>query len=247
MNDDVNGNRLDETLELTQLLSLFYRQIAQLKVWLREGDLNQQVSRMMQLNTLPEPQDLATAINLQLQAWLAKTRQHYKPQLTPREYQRLEQALYAMVALADELLVIELDWPGREAWQDTLLEQSCYHTSAAGERVFDDIDRLLTQRSHNALCRQLAAVYLIVLRLGFSGRYRSQQQQLSEYRTQLFALMGPQKNMQAQPTCAQAYQHNLETDGEQRLAPLKHWYKGLLFVVLGYGLMGMLVWGYASA
>jgi type VI secretion system protein ImpK len=80
-------------------------------------------------------------------------------------------AQYAFVALLDELLLFS-DWPGHDAWEAKPLEVRVFGTRAAGERLPDAIEALLTQR--DASQRDLANVYLACLILGFRGRLRGQ-------------------------------------------------------------------------
>jgi type VI secretion system protein ImpK len=80
-------------------------------------------------------------------------------------------AQYAFVALLDELLLFS-DWPGRSAWETKPLEVRIFGTRAAGERLPDAIETVLTER--DASQRDLANVYLACLILGFRGRLRGQ-------------------------------------------------------------------------
>ncbi|MBR9972000.1 DotU family type IV/VI secretion system protein [Magnetospirillum sulfuroxidans] len=77
---------------------------------------------------------------------------------------------YVMTALADEAMLHQVDWPGREQWMGSLLEQSLYGSQVAGEEIFDlgqsIIDGTLTGRA------DLAATIMLALSLGFRGRYR---------------------------------------------------------------------------
>lgn len=77
---------------------------------------------------------------------------------------------YVMAALADESLLHEVDWPGREQWMGTLLESSLYHSRVSGEEVFTlahgIVDGSVVGRS------DLSAAILLALSLGFRGRWR---------------------------------------------------------------------------
>lgn len=77
---------------------------------------------------------------------------------------------YVMAALADEAMLHEVDWPGREQWMGTLLESSLYNSKVSGEEVFalaqGIVDGTVTGRS------DLAAAILLALSLGFRGRWR---------------------------------------------------------------------------
>lgn len=77
---------------------------------------------------------------------------------------------YVMAALADEALLHQVDWPGRQQWMGTLLEQSLYGSRVAGEEIFDlgqaIADGAIIGRA------DLAAAILLALALGFRGRWR---------------------------------------------------------------------------
>ncbi|MBY6262595.1 hypothetical protein EI613_11820 [Azospirillum sp. 412522] len=80
------------------------------------------------------------------------------------------EAQYAMAALADDLFIHDVEWNGREVWRSALLEQALFRTRLAGERIFDRMEALLA--SNDRRLSQLAAVYLLLLGLGFKGRHR---------------------------------------------------------------------------
>lgn len=95
-------------------------------------------------------------------------------------------AQFAFVALVDEVLLYQ-PWPGQSLWQETPLEQRLFGTRIAGERLPAQIDTLL--KEHDPLNRDLAALYLMCLTLGFRGRLRSTggAEQSKEWCRQLFA------------------------------------------------------------
>lgn len=95
---------------------------------------------------------------------------------------------YVLAALADEVF-LHLDWWGRGAWGASLLEARLFGTQVAGERVFERISQLL--RDRDPVQRDLAAVYLMALSLGFQGRYRESPDayRLEEFRRELFGFV----------------------------------------------------------
>ena len=80
-----------------------------------------------------------------------------------------KRAQYAMAALADEIF-LHIDWPGREAWRQNLVEAKLFGSHRAGEELFERIDDLLRDRDSGK--NELARIYLSVLALGFQGKYR---------------------------------------------------------------------------
>ncbi len=135
-------------------------------------------------------------------------------------------AQYVMAALADEVF-LQLDWPGRDAWQANLLESRLFGTHRAGEEVFLRLDALL--QSRDPIYTDLAKVYLFALGLGFQGRYRDTAggaARLEEYRRQLFdsiANREPRLQGGAEPLFAQAYASTLADAEEVRLPYLRRW------------------------
>ena len=76
------------------------------------------------------------------------------------------EAIYALMALIDELLV-QTNWPGRAEWQASPLQLRHFHENSAGENFFRRAQTLLGQ-PHRAHVLQ---IYFLCLALGFQGRY----------------------------------------------------------------------------
>src|ERR1044072_2317156 len=96
-----------------------------------------------------------------------------------------KEAQYVMVALADEIF-LNAEWEGHRSSVSNLLESKIFRTHVAGELFFQRLDRMLVER--DPVYRDLAAVYLMALSLGFRGKYRGRDDrgQLERYRRQLF-------------------------------------------------------------
>jgi type VI secretion system protein ImpK len=231
-----------ESINLVNLMSQFYQQVATIKMWIREGKLASEVVAILKLDNLPSNSEMATAISLLLNQWIAKKRLEYQHTLTGREQVMLDKACFAMVSLADELLIMELDWPGKEHWHQVLLEEQIYQSCSAGVALYNDVDELLADGSYDALERQLAALYLLVLRLGFCGRYRDDEAQLAQYRKKLFKIVNRGQKDETETICSQAYQQQLTSEQEQRLAPLANWYRTMTYGAIVYIASGIVLW-----
>ncbi|WKE64476.1 DotU/TssL family secretion system protein [Gallaecimonas kandeliae] len=85
------------------------------------------------------------------------------------ESRQVEAVQFAFVALVDESLLFS-DWPGRACWGEAPLEARLFGSRSAGERLPDEIEKLL--REQEPATRELANVYLLCLALGFRGRLR---------------------------------------------------------------------------
>jgi type VI secretion system protein ImpK len=135
------------------------------------------------------------------------------------------QARFLKAALADELM-LHLDWAGRSAWRHFLLEATLFRTSLAGDRVFDEIDRILSARE--ASDRRIAQLYLHVLSLGFKGRHRDArgEELIAECRNELFQFVyqrAPGLQGQDRVLSSQAYASTLSHLAATRVRRLSRW------------------------
>ncbi len=154
------------------------------------------------------------------------------------------EAQYVMAALADEVF-LNLEWAGKQAWESNLLETRLFGSHMAGELFFRRLDALL--RDRDAVYRDVAAVYLMALCLGFQGKYRGTRQagELEEYRRKLFAFV-----FRRQPSLLkgerrlfpQAYEHTVQETSAVRLPHTGRWVIALAVVALFYLLVSHGLW-----
>lgn len=232
----------EKAINLVNLISEFYAEIATVKVWIRDGQLSNEVATILKSDNSPSDIDTANAISVKFSQWVARKQLFYRDKLTGIEMQLFNKALYALVSLADELFIMELDWPGKEHWHEMLLEDQMYQTCSAGVGFFHAIEELLSDGNYDALERELAVVYLLVLRLGFKGRYRNDEETLSDYRNKLFAIVNRGQAETDGEICLESYQQILVSEQEQRLAPLSKWYRSFAWGGLAYLAAGALAW-----
>jgi len=223
-------------------MSEFYQQIALIKTWICDQELNRHVMNILQQNTIPTNKEKATAISLMLTQWIEIKRLKYRSVLTEREFQIFDRACFAMISLADELLIMIIPWPGKEHWHDVLLEQHSYQSCSAGVMFYRYIDELLVDKNFDDLKKQLAGVYLLAMRLGFAGRYRDNKSELNDYSKKLFSLLKRDEKSSSDFISTEAYKHNLKSQNEQRLAPLSNWYRGITYSLVAYSLIGIALW-----
>ncbi|WP_414449375.1 DotU family type IV/VI secretion system protein [Burkholderia sp. 22PA0099] len=163
------------------------------------------------------------------------------------EDSRLEQqALYLMTALADEILIFELDWAGHDAWLDVLLEQAMFGTGNAGSRFFAMAEALVEASLPTPRHVDLAAVFLLAMELGFRGRYRARQAQphLDRIRERLFqrvSAAGASPDDDG-PAFAQAYAYPLTGSRDERLAPVSPWRNLGLYGLAAFLVLGVVTW-----
>lgn len=147
-------------------------------------------------------------------------------------------ALYATCALVDEVLVLDFAWPGQEAWLDLLLEYRFFRSRVAGQRLFVQLEQFLL----NEADADLAAIYLLVLKLGFKGRHRGPQGEarLRQLRQSLLARVRVGEDDDG-PLFPQATQFEI-AGKEVRLAPLRPWLRAGGMALIAYLLLSSAVW-----
>jgi type VI secretion system protein ImpK len=158
-------------------------------------------------------------------------------------------AQYAMAALADEIF-LNLQWSGRTAWRDHLLEDKLFGTRRAGEEIFNRIEEVL--RDREAVYGELARIYLTVLALGFQGKFRGEpdgEQAIDSYRHRLHRFIfgrDPQAGRGIEHVTVQAYGATLDEARKTELPYLKPWIWVMVVIVLVWVGAAHVVWHYAT-
>lgn len=155
-----------------------------------------------------------------------------------------KRAQYAMAALADEVF-LNLDWPGRDAWRQNLVEAKLYGSHRAGEELFERIDDLLRDRDsgHN----EIARVYLSVLALGFQGKYRGRadaESELEVIRRRLYRFIfgrDPKVVRGREAVAPQAYMGTIERPRVE-LPHLKPWIWAIVLIVVVFAATQHVIW-----
>jgi type VI secretion system protein ImpK len=193
-------------------------------------------------NVAVDYNQLAAYLSRQLEGYLMRQRKKLDEICTAQELKTYRQGEYVMVALADELFILEIPWPGAEHWHRYLLERRLYGSDASGQQFFTRLEGLLQDKSQDMLLKDLAAVYLFAIRMGFAGQYRgsSRYQELDKYQRALLTFIGQTGN--GLPLFKQSYSHTMNEVVSLRLAPLAPWKKGAVLVFLVYILASYWVW-----
>jgi type VI secretion system protein ImpK len=147
-----------------------------------------------------------------------------------------KEAQYVMVALADDIF-LHMEWEGQRAWDSNLLEAKLFRTHAAGQIFFEKLDRLL--REQNPVHRDLAAIYLMALSLGFKGKYYGMDDRgkLARYRRQLFVFIfdrEPELDDKTRYVFPEAYYHNVREESHRKLSDPRKWFVVLGLVIIVY-------------
>lgn len=98
-------------------------------------------------------------------------------------HMHIDAAVYALVALMDETILCSHDWPALSLWQACPLEYDLWQTHSAGDEVPRRIQTLLMER--NPAMRDLAALYLRCLTLGFGASRQNAHTQAHQETCQL--------------------------------------------------------------
>ena len=236
----------------------FYEEVARIKLAIRDGALAAYLAGELAATNgdaaRPDDEttegvaaaadngvDLAAGVSQRLAGRLREQGRRVRECANEEEQRLYRFAQYAMAAHADELFLLELEWPGRDHWHERLLERQLFRTATSGRDFFIYCDRILAARGNPPLMEDLAAVYLTAIQLGFKGQYRGRPQ-LAEYRRRLLRFIGCAEDQPSEGRAfTQAYTHLVSEAEGTRLRPLSRWYRwavagGLLYLVLSSGL-----------
>lgn len=243
------SNRLSLTSPMIENFHEFYNLVLRQKeLALRAGDVNE--PNTQEENTEKEIRyPLVDKIQRRMVILLEEQSRQSAAQTGEFTRTHYQEALYAMVALADEIF-LTLDWLGVKRWEHSLLESQFFHTQIAGELVFDKIEQMIA--NNDPMRVDLAVIYLMVLGLGFKGKYHGEEDQgkIALYRQQLYALIYrhpppfyPTDQEHLIPDC---YEHVLDSSAMQGLPEIRLWYYAFAAILTIYLFISTLLW-YAVA
>src|SRR3569623_487350 len=150
--------------------SAFYEDVARIKLAARQGELARLLDPKAP-HVQIEPHELAERVANRLLALLDRQAHEVAATATEAELAAYRQARYVMVALADEIFILDLPWPAAEHWPEHLLEYTVARSRIAGRRVLDMAAAVQDCRAPTPLGVALAAVLLLALQQGFQGKY----------------------------------------------------------------------------
>jgi type VI secretion system protein ImpK len=164
------------------------------------------------------------------------------------ELESIADARYLKAALADEML-LNTPWIGRDCWTAHLLEASLFRTSVAGERVFERIEQLLSNREPSL--RPIASLYLSALALGFQGKYRGagETERFAGYREELFQFVyqrRPDLSGRDRVLSDRAYASTLSHIAPRKMQTLSRWTVIFLLSFAGLLAISEILWLWQS-
>jgi type VI secretion system protein ImpK len=155
----------------------------------------------------------------------------------------LEQLVYIMAAFADETFVCLLEWNGKDYWRDNLMELRLFHSQIAGRDIFRRIDRVLARQDYGT--EELAAVYLMILALGFKGQYLRDPEAIEVYRRKLFdrlLLTNPDLKWNGRRIFPEAYRHTVSEGAPVKLPEPRKWWGVVAGIVAAWLIVSTIVW-----
>lgn len=239
-----SGNSVVSLTDSDRLMSACFAEFYDCVATLAEAARNGTVGRLLGVGE--QGSDVAAAAAARLHACLDDQLKNIEQEANQMERSAYGLARYLFVALADEVLALELDWVGRDAWNEHLLERTLFGRTVAGRDFYLVTDRILDARGRNPLMLDLAVVALNCLQLGFQGALRGADQQPARerYRRRLLQYIGFGQQAADQPLFADAYQGAIQQADEQRLAPFRPWLRAVAVVAVGYLLISGVVWNH---
>lgn len=160
----------------------------------------------------------------------------------------LEELTYIMAAFADETFACLLDWPGTGYWREHLMELRLFRSQISGQQIFRRIEAILTRHDYGS--DELAAVYLMILALGFKGRYFREPEAVEFYRRKLFdrlRLTNPEWYDDSFRIMPEAYRYTVTEGAPIHLAEPKTWWMVAASVVVVWLMLSTLAWWQQTA
>ena len=158
-----------------------------------------------------------------------------------------EELVYLMAAFADETFACLVDWPGREYWSEHWMESRLFNSQIAGEEIFRRIDKILTRQDYGA--EELSAIYLMVLALGFRGRYLRDPASVDIYRKMLFdrlLMTSPDLRRDSLRLFPEAYRHTISEGAPVRLPEPRRWWFVVAGIVATWLVVSTIAWLYLT-
>jgi len=155
----------------------------------------------------------------------------------------LLEMIYIMAAFADETFVCLLDWKGRDYWRDHLMELRLFRSQIAGQEIFRRIDGLSARQDQGG--EEISAVYLMILALGFKGKYLRDGAAADAYRRQIFDRMAgnnPALRAESRHLFPQANRYTVTEGAPMRLPEPRKWWLIVAAIVVGWLIVSSATW-----
>lgn len=158
----------------------------------------------------------------------------------------IEDAKYLMAILTDEVF-LNLKWDGVKFWRYTLLEKQLFQTEIAGDKFFSMLDNIINDLGN----AEMSFLYLMVLSLGFKGKYRDlgysdSDEKISWYKGRLYAILNTGSSRLFFPgrshMVESCYDYTFMENDNNHLPDVKFWSFCVISVIFLYILISYFVW-----
>ena len=195
-----------------------------------------------------DPQTLAALVSKSLVQLIELQSLESRREGNRFELQSIADARYLKAALADELL-LHSTWVGRDCWTNHLIEAALFRTSIAGDKVFEKIEQLLSNREPSQ--RPMASLYLSALALGFQGKYRgaTASERFRGYSAELFQFIYQRPvdlSGRDRVLSERAYASTLSHLAPKKMPTLSRWLVLFLLGMLGLLAVSEMLWLWQS-
>ncbi|MFM0016304.1 DotU family type IV/VI secretion system protein [Paraburkholderia sediminicola] len=191
----------------------------------------------------------AAAVHARLVESLREQYSTVQRDCTPDLLRIYRDAEYAMAALADEQLLLEVKWAGSGEWLNLMLESTLFDTRNAGVRFYRLIDNLLAVALPSQAHAELGLVLLGALEVGFRGALRGDHEAaaLAVRCDELVKFVTDVRGRDVgSHAFEQAYEHTIGPQDPEpascRLAPLSPWFNAARLALVAYLLVSAAIW-----
>ncbi|MEM7358196.1 MAG: DotU family type IV/VI secretion system protein [Pseudomonadota bacterium] len=232
-------------LDTLELFKEFYARVYQVKKMIMAGAIEwEQISPEEIAGELSD-REKTELLAAHLKAVLNEQMEYVSANTNALEFAAYREAAYLMSALADEVFLLQIQWFGAQYWNECSIEQGVFSTSYAGNDYYRRLDALRRKDVLTNLEKKQAMIFILSLQLGFRGKLRGEEEQVSEIRSQLLSMTGYSGKLNYLFPSAYAFVRN--PDLPQKLEPFAGWNKFLLLTVALYLLASSLVWWWLSS
>lgn len=161
----------------------------------------------------------------------------------------IDEALYAMCALADEIFLVS-NWNGRTYWERHMLEAAFFNTHVSGEEIFRRIDLILMEG--NAMFSDLGEIYLKMLALGFTGKYIGTvlENEIDDYRMKLYQYITHSDHtaeIKNHRLFDEEYANTIVAINRTLLPDPRAWNRAIGMYILCFTIIGMIIWHFSTS
>ncbi|WP_158998521.1 DotU family type IV/VI secretion system protein [Pigmentibacter ruber] len=149
---------------------------------------------------------------------------------------------YAMIALSDEFF-LKKNNEISDYWKDNTLEYTFYGTRSSGSVIFDKIEKII--KENDTLNSDLAYVYLLLLGLGFKGKFHitKEEDKIKFYQKELFKILNSKLNITEEKELVLNNSLSIPKEIKELFLPdIKKWYFYILITIFLYLLISSLLW-----